>query len=73
MGDKVYLVNYHMDYETHGLQAIFKHREDAEEYAKILEKKDEDIGCHYDVYEDIIHNSLDESWNPSKNVSPFLD
>ena len=73
MGDKVYLVNYYMDYETHGLQAIFKHRKDAEEYAKILEKKDEDIDCHYDVYEEIIYNSLDESWNPSIDISPFLD
>ena len=73
MGDKVYLVNYHMDYETHGLYAIFKNKEDAESCAKIMTECDEDIDCHYDVYEDIVYSSLDESWNPSENISLFLD
>lgn len=60
-GHKVYLVNYHMDYETHGLHAIFKNKEDAESCAKILTEHDEDIGCRYDVCEDTIYKSLDEA------------
>lgn len=60
MQDKVYLVNYNMDYETHGLHAIFKNKEDAEECAKIMTKYDTDIGCHYDVYEEVVYSSLDE-------------
>ena len=60
-GHKVYLVNYYMDYGTHGLYAIFKNKEDAESCAKIMTECDEDIGCHYDVYESIIYKSLDEA------------
>lgn len=61
MQDKVYLVNYYMDYETHGLHAIFKDKEDAEECAKIMTEYDADIDFHYDVYEEVIYSSLDES------------
>ena len=61
MQDKVYVVNYNMDYETHGLHAIFKNKEDAEECAKTMTKYDTDIGCHYDVYEKVVYSSLDES------------
>lgn len=61
MQDKVYLVNYCMDYETYGLYAIFKNKEDAEECAEIMTKYDADIGCHYDVYEEVVYSSLDES------------
>jgi hypothetical protein len=50
-----------MDYETHGLYAIFKNKEDAEACAKIMTERDEDIDCHYDVYEEVIYSSLDES------------
>ena len=61
MQDKVYLVNYYMDYETHGLYAIFKNKEDAESCAKIMTEHGKDIGCHYDVHEDTIYKSLDEA------------
>ena len=61
MQNKVYVVNYYMDYETHGLHAIFTNKEDAEAYAKIMTEYDADIGCHYDVYEEVIYSSLDES------------
>ena len=61
MQNKVYIVNYYMDYETHGLRAIFKNKEDAEEYAKIMTEYDADIDYHYDVYEEVIYSSLDES------------
>ena len=60
-GHKVYLVNYYMDYGSHGLYAIFKNKEDAESCAKILTERDQDIGCRYDVYESIIYKSLDEA------------
>lgn len=60
-GHKVYLVNYYMDYGTHGLYAIFKNKEDAEACAKILTERDEDIDCSYDVREDTIYRSLDEA------------
>lgn len=60
-GHKVYLVNYYMDYGSHGLYAIFKNKEDAESCAKILTERDEDIGCRYDVCEDTIYRSLDEA------------
>ena len=60
-GHKVYLVNYHMDYGTHGLYAIFKNKEDAESCAKILTERDEDIDCRYDVCESIIYKSSDEA------------
>ena len=58
--DKVYLVNYYMDYETHGIYAIFKSKEDAEACAKMMTEYDADIGCHYGVHEEVIYNSLDE-------------
>ena len=61
MQDKIYIVNYYMDYETHGLYAIFKNKEDAEACAKIMTEYDADIDCHYDVYEKAIYSSLDES------------
>ena len=63
MQDKIYVVKYYMDYEVHGLYAIFKNKEDAEECAKIMTKydADADIDCHYDVYEEVIYSSLDES------------
>ena len=38
-----------MDYETHGLHAIFKNKEDAEACAKIMTEYHADIDCHYDV------------------------
>ena len=60
-GHKVYLVNYHMDYGTHGLYAIFKNKEDAESCAKILTECGEDIGCRYDVCESTIYKSLDKA------------
>ena len=60
-GHKVYLVNYYMDYGSHGLYAIFKNKEDAESCAKILTERDQDIGCRYDVCESIIYKSLDEA------------
>ena len=58
---KVYLVNYYMDYGTHGLYAIFKNKEDAESCVKILTESDEDIDCRYDVCESTIYKSLDEA------------
>ena len=61
MQDKIYIVNYYMDYETHGLYAILKNKEDAEACAKIMTEYDTDIDCHYDVYEEVIYSSLDES------------
>ena len=61
MQEKVYLVNYYIDYETHGLSAIFKSKEVAEAYAKIMTEYDAGFDCHYDVYEEVIYNSLDES------------
>ena len=61
MQDKVYVVNYYIAYETHGVHAIFKNKEDAEACAKIMTKYDADIDCHYDVYEEVIYSSLDES------------
>lgn len=61
MQEKVYLVDYYMDYETHGVCAIFKNKEDAEAYAKIMTEYDDDFGFHYDVYEEVIYSSLDES------------
>ena len=61
MQDKVYVVDYYMDYETHGLHAIFKNKEDAEACAKIMTKNHADIDCYYDVYEKVIYSSLDES------------
>lgn len=61
LGHKVYLVNYYMDYGSHGLYAIFKNKEDAESCAEILTERDEDIGCRYDVYESTIYRSLDEA------------
>ena len=60
-GHKVYLVNYYMDYGSHGLYAIFKNKEDAESCAKILTERDKDIDCRYDVREDTIYKSLDEA------------
>ena len=60
-GHKVYLVNYYMSHETHGLYAIFKNKEDAEACAKILTEHDEDIDCRYDVCESTIYKSLDEA------------
>ena len=60
-GHKVYLVNYYMDYGSHGLYAIFKNKEDAESCARILTERDQDIDCHYDVYESTIYKSLDEA------------
>lgn len=60
-GHKVYLVNYYMDYGTHGLYAIFKNKEDAEACAEILTERDKDIDCRYDVREDTIYRSLDEA------------
>ena len=60
-GHKVYLVNYYMDYGSHGLYAIFKNKEDAEACAKILTERDKDIDCRYDVREDTIYKSLDEA------------
>lgn len=60
MSNKVYLVNYNMDCETHGLYAIFKNKEDAEACAKTMTEYDADIGCHYDVYEEVVYSSLDE-------------
>lgn len=67
MQDKVYLVNYYMDYETHGLHAIFRNKEDAEACAKIMTKYDADIDCHYDVYEEVVYSSLDESMKDLEN------
>ena len=61
MQDKVYVVNYYMDYERHGFYAIFKNKEDAESCAKILTEHDEDIDCRYDVCESTIYKSLDEA------------
>lgn len=63
MNSKVYIVSYYMDYETNGLQAIFKNEEDAEKYAKMMTEKDADIDCHYYVDEETVYNSLDESEN----------
>ena len=61
MQDKVYLVNYYMNYGTYGVYAIFKNKEDAESCAKIMTECDEDIGCRYYVCESIIYKSLDEA------------
>lgn len=60
MGNKVYAVKYYMDWETHGLDSIFKHKEDAEEYAKLMTEKDADVDCHYSVHEEIVYSSDDE-------------
>lgn len=60
MQDKVYVVNYCM-YDMDGILAIFKNKEDAESCAKIMTEYDADIDCHYDVYEEVIYSSLDES------------
>ena len=60
-GHKVYLVNYYMDYGSHGLYAIFKNKEDAESCARVMTEYGQDIGCHYDVYESTIYKSLDEA------------
>ena len=60
MANKVYVVEYYMDYETHGLHAIFNNKEEAEKCAKIMTEKDADIDCHYAVYEELVHNSFDE-------------
>lgn len=60
MSNKVYVVDYYMDYETHGLHAIFNNKEEAEKCAKIMTEKDADIDCHYTVYEEMIYSSLDE-------------
>ena len=61
MQDKVYVVNYYMDYETHGLHAIFKNKEDAEACVKIMTEYDADIDCHYNVHEEVVYSSLNES------------
>ena len=60
-GHKVYLVNYYMDYGTHGLYAIFKNKEDAESCARIMTEHNQDIDCRYDVCESTIYKSLDEA------------
>ena len=60
MQDKVYVVNYYM-HDLDGIHAIFKNKEDAEACAKIMTEYDADIDCHYDVYEELIYSSLDES------------
>ena len=67
MQDKVYLVNYYMDYETHGFYAIFKNKEDAEVCAEIMTEYDADIGCYYDVYEEVVCSSLDGPMKGKKN------
>lgn len=60
MSNKVYVVEYYMDYETHGLHAIFNNKEEAEKCAKIMTEKDADIDCQFDVYEEVIYSSFEE-------------
>jgi len=60
MSNKVYVVEYYMNYETYGQYAIFKNKEDAEKCAKIMTEKDADIDCHYTVYEELFYSSFDE-------------
>ena len=60
VSNKVYVVEYYMDHETHGLHAIFKNKEDAEKCAKIMTEKDADIDCLFDVYEEVIYSSFEE-------------
>lgn len=59
MSDKVYVVEYYMDHETHGLHLIFNNKEEAEKCAKIMTEKDADIDFHYTVYEELVYNSFE--------------
>ena len=65
MINKVYVVKYYMDYETYGVHAIFKTKEDAVRYAEIMTEKEAYIDCQFDVYEEVIYGSLGE-WEVSK-------
>ena len=65
MTNKVYTVEYYMDYETHGVHAIFNNKSDAEECAKVMTEKEAYIDCQFDVYEEVIYGSLGE-WKVSK-------
>lgn len=38
MNNKVYTVRYYIDWETHGLDSIFKYKEDAEKLNEVLAK-----------------------------------
>ena len=58
MSNKVYTVRYYIDWETHGLDSIFKYKEDAEKYAKMMTEKD--VNCHYSVREEMVYSSDDE-------------
>ena len=60
MINKVYLVKYYMDYETYGVHAIFKTKEDAVRWAEIMAEKNIDIDCHFTVCEEVVYSSLDE-------------
>ena len=63
MSNKVYVVEYYMDYETHGLHSIFNNKSDAEKCAKVMAENG--IDCHYSVREEIVYSSLDE-WEVSE-------
>ena len=61
MQDKVYVVNYYM-YDMEGIHAIFTNKEDAEACAKIMTEYDDYTSeCIFDVSEEVVYSSLDES------------
>ena len=57
---KSYVVRYYIDYKNHGIDVIFNDKEVAEKHAKMMTEQDEDINCHYRVYEEIVYNPFDE-------------
>ena len=60
MSNKVYVVEYYVSYSTHGIHGIFKNKEDAVRCAKIMTEKEANVGCQYDIYEEVIYSSFEE-------------
>lgn len=57
MSNKIYLVNYYVDYETRGIDAIFKNKEDALKYIEYAEELESDGFFSYNISEEILYDS----------------
>lgn len=61
MSNKIYLVRYYIDYETKGVKAIFKNKEDAVKYIEYAEKSDSFGFMSFFISEQTLHESYQEA------------
>lgn len=60
MNNKLYVVEYYMDYETHGIHAIFNNKSEAEKCAETMTKRHAELDIDYTAHEEVLYSTFDE-------------